>query len=133
MEQAQEKQLVTMRITYSELELKELSELLYIINLSINDYFRDQGISGPRLRDYAPTVKAVRQGSIEVDLLLTILGEIAVSVAAELLAGYLRKRIRMLQEKYESGKARKQIFDYKIASKIEAQLEADEIIIEVKP
>lgn len=132
MEQVIEREMITMCIKHSDLEVKELSELLYIINLSINDYYRENGIAGSQLSYYAPTIKTVRQGSILLDLALALLENIAVGVAIELIAGYLENRIRSLREKYESGKAKKQIFNYEITTRIEIRIEAGKIIIEVK-
>lgn len=132
MEQAIERKNVTMRIMHSDLEVKELSELLYIINLSINDYYRDNGVASNQLGCYAPTIHAVRQGSIELDLVLDLLKEIAVGVAIELLVGYMSNRIRMLLKKYKGGKTKRQIFDYEITTRIEVRIEAGKILFEVK-
>lgn len=136
MKQAVEREIITMCIKYSDLEVKELSELLYIINLSINDYYRDNGIASGQLSRYAPTIQEVQQGSIILDLLLDLLKDIAKDiandVAVELIAGYLNNRIRSLQERYEKSKARRQIFDYEITTRLEIRIEKGRIIIEVK-
>ena len=132
MEQTKEKEIITMCIKHSDIEVKELSELLYIINLSINDYYRDKGISSSQLSYYAPTIQAVRQGSIELDLALAIIENIAVGVAAELIVRYLKNRISILWDKYEGGTTKRQIFNYEITTRIEIRIEAGKIIIEVK-
>ena len=132
MEQAVEREIITMHIKHSELEVKELSELLYIINLSINDYYRKNGITGSQFSNYAPTIQVVRQGSIELDLVLALLKEIAVGVSVELIAGYLKNRICALCEKYKSGKTKKQLFNYEITTRTEIRIEKGKVIIEVK-
>lgn len=132
MEQVVEREMITMCIKYSTLEVKELSELLYIINLSINDYYRANGISGSQLSSHAPKIQAVRQGSIDLDLALALLENIAVGVAIELIAGHLKDRICTLLEKYKSGNTKRQIFNYEITTRIEIRIENGKIIIEVK-
>lgn len=52
MEHAIERGNITMCIKHTDVEVKELSELLYIINLSINDYYRENGITGTQLSHY---------------------------------------------------------------------------------
>lgn len=131
MEQVVEREMITMCIKYSTLEVKELSELLYIINLSINDYYRDNGIAGSQLSRYAPTIQKVQQGSIILDLLFDLLKDVAKDVAVGLIAGYLNNRICSLREKYENGKARRHIFDYEITTRIEISIQ-NGIVIEVK-
>ena len=131
MERTAERENVTMCIKHADLEVKELSELLYIINLSINDYYRENGISGSQLGHYAPTIKAVRQGSIELDLALAIIENIAIGITAELIVRYFKNRICALREKYRSGKTKRQIFDYEITTRIEMQIEAGNIVVEV--
>ena len=131
MEQVIEREIITMCIKHADLEVKELSELLYIINLSINDYYRDNGIAGGQLSHYAPTIKAVRQGSIILDIVFALLRETSVTAAAEVLAGYLKKRIALLRERYENGRANRQIFNYEITTRIEIRIENGRIVIEV--
>lgn len=125
-----------MCIKYRDLEVKELSELLYIINLSINDYYRDNGIASNQLSNYAPIIRDVQHGSIILDLLFDLLKDIvkdaAKDVAVELIAGYLNNRIRSLREKYESGEVRRQIFDYEITTRIEISVQNGRLVIEVK-
>ena len=132
MEQVAEREIITICIKHSDLEVKELSELLYIINLSINDYYRDNGIAGSQLSHYAPTIQKVQQGSIILDLALDLFQEVAIGVAASLIAEYLLTRIRSLQDKYEGGRARRQIFNYEITTRIEIYIENGRIAIEVK-
>ena len=127
-----EREIVTMCIKHSDLEVKELSELLYIINLSINDYYRENGITSAQLSHYAPTIQAVRQGSIELDLLIDLLKNIAGSTAVELIVKYIKERIYSLREKYEGGKRKRQIFNSEITTRIEVRIESGKVIIEVK-
>lgn len=132
MKTAIKQETVTMCIKHTDLEVKELSELLYIISLSINDYYRENGITVRKHSRHAPTIQAVRQGSIEMDLVLTVIENIAVGVAVELIAGYIKDRICMLWEKYKSGKAKTQIFNYEITTRVKIQIENGKIIIIVK-
>lgn len=132
MEQVIERKIITICIKHSDLEIKELSELLYIINLSINDYYRENGIAGSQLSHYAPTIQSVQQGSIILDLLLAILEDIAGNAAVDLIAKCFKKRIDLLSEKYVRGRTKKKIFNYEITTRIEISIESGKLVIEVK-
>ena len=56
-----QKEIITIHINYSNIEVKELSELLYIINTSINSYYRENGISNSQVQLYAPTIQRVKR------------------------------------------------------------------------
>ena len=126
------KEMITVCIKHTDLEVKELSELLYIISLSINQYYRENGIAVRKHNCYAPTVQAVRQGSIEMDLALAVIENIAVGVAAELIAEALKGIVYRMRDKYESGKTKKQIFTYEITTRIRISIEPGGIVVDVK-
>lgn len=77
-------------ITYDKnLTLKELSDLLNRVNLSINDYYRDNGISNNTIWQYSPIVNKVGNGSILLNIGVTVLSD----VTSTLLAEYIINRI----------------------------------------
>lgn len=63
-----EREIITTHIKYGNLELMELSELLYIVNMSINNYYRDNGIENNQVKQYTPTIQSVHKGSIIFNL-----------------------------------------------------------------
>ena len=114
-----EKEVISMHIQYVNLELMELSELLYVVNMSINDYYRDNGIANNQVKQYAPTIHSVHEGSIIFDLLI----EKIVEFSIEKLIEYIKKRIDIIKNKKAQGKCKKQIFKFENIDKLEIQIE----------
>lgn len=82
---------LTIHITCNEnIKLKDLSNLLDTINLSVNDYYRNNGIGNNKLSKYAAIVNKVGNGSI----LLEIAIDMFVPVTASMLAEYVLNRMR---------------------------------------
>lgn len=114
-----EKEVISMHIEYANLELMELSELLYIVNMSINDYYRDNGIANNQVKQYAPTIQSVHEGSIIFNLLI----EKLVGFSVEKLIEYIKKRIDIIKNKKAQGKYKKQIFKFENIDKLEIQID----------
>lgn len=77
-------------ITYNDkIKLKEFSDLLNTINLSVNDYYRDNGVGNHELSQYSAVVNKVENGSIWLEIAIAVF----VNVTATVLAEYLLKRI----------------------------------------
>lgn len=114
-----EREFISMHIKYGNLELMELSELLYIVNMSINDYYRDNGIANNQVKQYAPAIQRVHEGSIIFDLLI----EKIVEFSVEKLTEYVKKRIDIIKSKKAQGKYIKQIFKFENVEKLEIQIE----------
>lgn len=77
-------------VTYDEsIKLKELSGLLNNINMSVNDYYRDNGVGSRELSQYSPVVNNVKNGSIWLEIIIAVFSGITV----ELLAEFILKRI----------------------------------------
>lgn len=74
--------------------LKELSELLYTINLSINDYYRDNGINNNAIALHSPIVNKVSNGSIIVDIAIAVFS----NVTSILLTEYITHRMTKLRK-----------------------------------
>lgn len=67
-----------------ELALKELSELLDLINKSINDFNRSNGVNNnSRIgKEYSLQVKSVESRSIVVNLLINVVSPVLLSALA---------------------------------------------------
>lgn len=91
------KESVTIHINYTEaLTLKELSEILDLINKAINDVNRKNGVGNVKLaREYAPEVEGVESGSIVVHILASFVAPVAMSM----LANYLYDRLKNIGAK----------------------------------
>ena len=75
--------------------LKKLTEVLQVINLSVNDYYRDNGISNREVGLYAPVVNQVEKGSILIEIAISVFS----GVTASLLTEYILHRIRQGKNK----------------------------------
>ena len=96
---------ITIHIDYNEsLTLKELSEVLDIINKSINDVNRGNGIKdNAKLgKEYAAKVAGVDSGSIIVHILTYVVAPVALSILADFLYDRL-KNIGAKKEKENSA------------------------------
>ena len=103
-----EKKNLGIHITYNEaLTLKELSELLHLINLSVNDYYRDNGVSNQYIANFSPTIEKVKEGSIIFELLFPEFFDITAQIIAE----YIIPRLRTM---WNNEKNREQNRDIKI-------------------
>lgn len=79
-----------MHIVYREnIKIVELAELLRAVNLSINDYYRDNGISNRELNDYAAVVSKVESGSIWIEFIMSVF----TNLTASLLKEYVLRRL----------------------------------------
>ena len=90
----------TLHIDYNEsLTLKELVEVLDLINKAINDINRDRGIkNNAKLgKEYAAEVTGVESGSIVVHILTYFVAPIALSV----LANFIYDRLKGISSKKE--------------------------------
>lgn len=86
---------IRVHITYDKsLTLKELSETLDLINKSINDFNRDNGVTnnGKLGKNYASEVESVEAGSIIVNLMVNVIAPVALSV----LANYIYDRVKQI-------------------------------------
>ena len=65
-----------------QLTLKELSEVLDLVNKAINDSNREHGVKNNGIlgKQYAPEVMAVNQGSVILNLLVYVVAPITTSV-----------------------------------------------------
>ena len=84
---------VTLHFTYDDpLTLKELSELLDLSNKAINDLNRDNGVKGPSKfsNEYASKVTAVKEGSIEIDLMVSLV----LPTVSSVIAGCIQERLK---------------------------------------
>ncbi len=84
---------VTLHFTYDKnLTLKELTEVLDMINKAINDFNRDNGIkSGNTLsKRYAAEVAGIKEGSLIIELLVSFAAGITTSV----LGNYIFERLK---------------------------------------
>lgn len=84
---------ISIHINYNQsLTLKELSEVLDLINKAINDVNRECGIkNNAKLgKEYAPKVTGVDSGSIVVHILTNFVAPVALSVLANFLYDRLK-------------------------------------------
>ena len=92
----------TLHINYNEsLTLKELAEVLELINKAINDINRERGIkNNAKLgKDYAAKVTGVESGSIVVHILTCFVAPIALSV----LANFIYDRLKTIDGKKDKN------------------------------
>ena len=98
--QVVKKESVTLHIGYNEsLTLKELSEILDLINKAINDINRENGIKDNAKigKEYATEVTGVDSGSIVIHILTNF----AVPVALGVLGNFLYDRLKSIGAKKE--------------------------------
>lgn len=91
---------ITIHIDYNEsLTLKELSDVLDLINKAINDIHRDSGMrNNAKLgKEYAAEVTGVASGSIVVHILTNFVAPVALS----LLANFIYDRLKSIGAKKE--------------------------------
>ena len=96
----QQKELITIHIDYNEsLTLKELSEVLDLINKAINDVNRENGIKNNATlgKEYAAEVAGVDSGSIVVHILTNFVAPVALSM----LGSFLYDRLKNIGAKKE--------------------------------
>lgn len=88
---------IAIHINYNKsLTLKELSELLDLINKAINDINRENGINNVTIgRNYAAEVKGVESGSI----VLSIFINLVTSISCSILGNFLYDRIKSIGAK----------------------------------
>ena len=73
-------------ITYNDkIKLKEFSDLLNTINLSVNDYYRDNGVGNHELSQYSAVVNKVENGSIWLEIAIAVFANVTATVLAEYL------------------------------------------------
>lgn len=100
--QAVAKKSVTLHIGYNEsLTLKELSEILDLINKAINDINRENGIKDNAKigKEYATEVTGVDSGSIVLHILTNFVAPIALSM----LGTFLYERLKSIGAKKENN------------------------------
>lgn len=79
-------------ITYNEnIKLKDLSDLLNTINLSVNDYHRDNGVRNNELKKYAAVVNKVENGSIWLEIAIPVFKNLTADVLTEYVLPRLKK------------------------------------------
>ena len=81
------------------LTLKELSELLNRVNLSIYDYYRYNGINNNEIASYAPIVNKVDNGSIIVEIVIAVFSELTAILFVE----YLKNRFTKQNKKKDDN------------------------------
>lgn len=97
-----QKETITIHIDYNEsLTLKELSEVLDLINKAINDVNRENGIKNNATlgREYAAEVAGVDSGSIVVHILTNFVAPVALSM----LGSFLYDRLKNIGAKKEKN------------------------------
>ena len=96
-------------ISYQKkMQLKEFANLLNTINLSVNDYYRDNGLSSNELHQHAAIVSNVRNGSIWLEIIISVFSE----VASSLLAEYISQRLCKNKEKCNANEIHIEAGDY---------------------
>ena len=86
-------------ITYDRsLKLKDLSELLHAMNLSVNDYYRDNGICNRDLDIHAPVVSRIGEGSIWLELLISVLSDVTANILAKYIWNRIQKKLNVTKE-----------------------------------
>lgn len=101
----QQKELITIHIDYNEsLTLKELSEVLDLINKAINDVNRENGIKNNATlgKEYAAEVAGVDSGSIVVHILTNFVAPVALSM----LGSFLYDRLKNIGAKKEKNQVK---------------------------
>lgn len=96
----QQRELITIHIDYNEsLTLKELSEVIDLINKAINDVNRENGIKNNATlgKEYAAEVTGVDSGSIVVHILTNFVAPVALSM----LGSFLYDRLKNIGAKKE--------------------------------
>ena len=96
-----EKRNFGIHITYGRnLTLKELSEVLNLINLSVNDYYRDNGINNFEIGRYAPSINGVKEGSIFFDIVIPIFETVcSEAITVETVVQYILSRLNKMETK----------------------------------
>ena len=79
----------------TNLTLKELLETLSVLNLSINDYYRDNGVSNYSIADLSPSIKKVKEGSVFLEIAIPIF----TAITSTLLAEYIKSRFEKKKDK----------------------------------
>ena len=77
------------------LTLKNLTDALNILNLSINDYYRDNGVVNSVISDFSPSIKGVQEGSVILEIAISIF----TTVTSALLVEYIKSRFEKKKEK----------------------------------
>ncbi|MBR4872334.1 MAG: hypothetical protein IKV00_00715 [Clostridia bacterium] len=71
-----DKENINIHITYDEaIKLKDFSYILNVLNMSINDYYRENGVKSNALSEYAAVVNKVDAGSIWLELGVAFFGQ----------------------------------------------------------
>lgn len=87
-------------ITYQEnIKLKELADLLNTVDLSVNDYYRDSGICNNKLNQFSTVVSKVQNGSIWLEIIISVFSGVTSAVLAE----YMLQRMRKNKEKCDDN------------------------------
>ncbi len=92
---------VTIHIRYTEsLTLKELSDVLDLLNKAINDVNRENGIKNNAIlgREYTTEVTGVGSGSI----IVYILSNLVVPIALSIFGNYIYERLKNIGAKKEN-------------------------------
>lgn len=77
------------------LTLKELVETLTVLNLSINDYYRDNGVTNHNVTDLSPLIQKVKEGSVLIDIVIPAITTITSAIIVE----YIKSRFEKKKEK----------------------------------
>ena len=103
----------------SNLTLKELLETLSVLNLSINDYYRDNGVSNYSIADLSPSIKKVKEGSVFLEIAIPVF----TAITSTLLAEYIKSRFEKKKEKNNNNEA--SIVNVYIAENNQGQINID--------
>ena len=76
----------------NEMTLKYLSETLDLINLSVNDYYRECGIKNNTINKLSPRVTHVSEGSVYLELAMLVMNHFVAPLLIELIKTRLRKK-----------------------------------------
>ena len=103
----------------TNLTLKELIETLSILNLSINDYYRDNGVSNYSIADFSPSIKKVKEGSVFLEIAIPVF----TSITSTLLAEYIKSRFE--KKKGKNNNNEPSIVNVYIAESNQGQINID--------
>ena len=92
-----DKENINVHITYDDaIKLKDLSYILNVLNLSINDYYRENGVKSNELSEYAAVVNKVEAGSILAKIRVAFFGK-----ALPTILKYMGQRLQKDSERRE--------------------------------
>ena len=74
------------------IKLNDLITVLEVLKLSVNDYYRDNKVANKDLSKNSPTIKKVQEGSILLQLGISVFAGVAANVLSQLITSRFRKK-----------------------------------------